>query len=233
MNNWQMLFRKYLEALRIYGLEECMHSMKLCVIYKDNADISILNDMLKDYPKCELFYQRQFSDLPVKIWDKPETIINTNLGEGESIMQMLSYAQNHTKDALYVFLHSKGVSNPKNKRRRQIAYFFRNGLSKTATNEEISHFINDKIIEKTITNWATHVHKLKTHYFYYFVFNIFWVRSDFLKKFHFSKFSTKAEFPKFYDMNNRHWSAIFPLNLYGAVFGKKMYGLRKVVGVWM
>lgn len=233
MHNWQDIFLKYLNAIKDSGLLERLKAIKICVIYNNETELEVLKDLLKDQPKTEIYYKRLFSDLPVKLWDDPKTYTETNLGEGESIMQMLAHAKAHPDDGLYVFLHAKGVTNPKNRRRRQIAWFFRKGLSKSATNEEIGRFINDKIIENTIHNWRTHVRKLQTHYFYYFVFNIFWVRSDFLQKFNFSTFNAKAEFPQFYGMTNRHWSAIFPLNLYGAVFGKKMYGLRKVVGVYI
>ena len=233
LNQWEDVFVEYIEAVENSGLYKRLTEFCLCVIYKEEIDLESLKSILKKYPKIKLYYKRQFQDLPVKLWQNPKVEINTNLGEGESIIKMVEHAQNNTKESVYLFLHAKGITNPENKRRRQTAYFFKQGLSQKASNQEMSDFITKSIIEKTINNWEKQLKKLEDKYFYYFVFNIFWIRSDLLKQFEFNEFNTQAQFPKFYGLNNRHWSAIFPLNLFGAVFNKKITSMRNIVDLYL
>jgi hypothetical protein len=229
INNWEELFLKYLDAIQQSQLQNKTTEIFVCAIYHSEHELNKLETLLKNHSKTMLYYSRNHSDLPVKIWDSPETYTNTNLGEGESILKMIEHAKSRTEASNYIFLHSKGVTNPKNIERRQISYFKKIGLHKDASNEEISAFITDKIIEKTITDWKHHVEALKTKHFYYFVWNIFWARSDFLQNFDFEEFNSKGQFPQEYTLSNRHWSAIFPVNLYGAIYNKRMVGLRNII----
>lgn len=233
LNQWQDVFLQYLKAIEKSGLQKQITQIYVCAIFKEKDDLKMLMKILKKYPKTILYYKRQYLDLPVQLWHKPNIKTHTNLGEGESIMKMLEHAKTNPKESNYIFLHAKGVTNPDNVRRLQTSYFFKNGLSKSSSNEEMNAFITKKIIEKTINNWEQHLKALQTKNFYYFVFNIFWIRSDFLQKFDFNDFNTKAQFPVEYSLSNRHWSAIFPLNLYGCVFNKKIISMRNIVDLYL
>jgi hypothetical protein len=233
LNQWQSVFREYIKALEHSGLYIRLQEFCLCVIYKEEADIEQLKSILKKHPKIKLYYKRRFDDLPACLWKNPKVEVDINLGEGESVIKMVEHAQNNPKNSVYLFLHAKGVTNPKNKQRLQTSYFYKQGLSKKASNQEISDFINKTIIDKTITNWDKHLKRLESKHFYYFVWNIFWVRSDLLKKFDFNTFNKQAQFPMYYGLTNRHWSAIFPLNLYGVAFKKKIIMLRSIIDLYL
>lgn len=233
LNNWDDLFLKYLNVIRQSELQSKTTQILVCAIYHNKDELNRLKTLLESHPKTSLYYSRKHSDLPVKIWNDPETYIDTNLGEGESILKMIQHAKSHSEKSNYIFLHSKGVTNPKNRERRQISYFLKNGLQKEASNEEMSEFITNKIIEKTIKEWQHHIEALKQKHFYYFVWNIFWARSEFLRRFDFEEFNSKGQFPKEYTLSNRHWSAIFPINLYGAIYGKRMIGLRNIIDLYL
>ena len=69
---------------------------------KVNKDLKTQYDnLLKEiekYPKIKIFSKREYESLPIQIWDKPIVSINTQLGEGESILKMIDFSYSKKND---------------------------------------------------------------------------------------------------------------------------------------
>lgn len=233
VNDWKPLLLEYLKAIDQSDLLSRISKIYICAIYHDEKHVVELKKLLQNFNKSNIYYTRCFDDRNVKIWKNPDIYSEINLGEGESILKMIEHAKSHGDNNLYLFMHSKGVTNPKNLERSQISYFLKGKGKKNIDNSFLNKLITDEIIQKVILDWQLHIDNLKNRHFYYFVWNIFWVRSDFLKKFDFKDFNNSGQFPKKYTLNNRHWSAIFPINLYGVVHRKSMLFIRSLIDIYL
>lgn len=230
VNNWHDVFFQYLNGIIKSGLYDAMHEMHIGIIYTDESKLAAFIEEIKPYNKVTICYYRKHDDLPVRIWKIPDVEIDTNLGEGETILKMVEYARNDCNgDIFYIFLHSKGVTEPKNADRDQIEYFYRSGLSKASTNNEISLYITNKIIENIVFDWQCKYELMREKDFYYYIWNSFCVSGNLLRQFDFVRFNENAQFPCEYGLKNRHWSAIFPINLYGYLHKKRFIEIRRII----
>lgn len=220
---WQDILKVQFDSIVNDGLYVELETIHLGVVYMNESDIKVLNEFVKKFDKIKIIYTRHYKKLPVKIWSNPRTEIKTQLGEGETILKMIEFAKQNSSDN-YLFMHSKGSTNPNSNCRSQKNHFFRRGMQpyenknwnrthRRRVNNFILKDINIEIIEK----WKSKLEILKSNDFYYYIFNFFYATGDFLSKFDFKDYNENGCFPTEFSLNDRHWSAMFPVNLYGVI----------------
>jgi len=240
---WQTLFKYHLNEIIQSGLYDECHSMHLGLIHNKERNMQELHEIIAPYSKIKVLYKRDRNTRPIVVWDKPKTIVNRQLGEGETILKMAHAAKRtrkkkHSND-LYLFFHTKSVSHKPNKfgdKRRMVGrgWFKKEGLNiNTKNGKQFSRQVKEIMCRKVVGEWRERVQELETKSVYYAAWNFFWIHGDLLKKFNFSTFSKEAQFPKKFGKNNRHFTAIFPINLYGLIHNKtyprimRLYGFSK------
>ena len=217
LSSWVGLWRYHLKSLLDSGLYERCKEINVCVIYPNIEDLNILNEEIKNYPKIKIYSKREYKSLPIKIWNNPEVSIDTQLGEGETILKMVNFSYDKKND-IYLFFHSKSITAPKREQRRsQMKYFYSQGLARKTTPQRRSIFIRNSMTQDTIGKWRQKVKNLENKSFYYCVWNFFWAKGSFLRKFNFTEFNSKGRFPQYYTLSNRHWSALFPVSLHQVI----------------
>ncbi|MEM6844005.1 MAG: hypothetical protein AAF632_17390 [Bacteroidota bacterium] len=233
VERWRDIWKYHVDTLVKSGLYESCEEMKIGVVYKNDVELQEFLPMVEDYPKLSILYTRNYDDLPVTIWSDPKKAIKTQLGEGETILKMVEYARIiEDKQFSCLFFHSKGATKPDNKRRSQISHFYGKGLPESADAEETQQFILQDMTEETVAKWNENIWLLENHSFYYYIWNFFWVSGKMLKDFDFKMFNKKGEFPRKYKFKNRHYTAIFPINLYQIQQKKDFGDLRKLIGFY-
>ena len=233
VNNWKEIFAYHLNCIKDSKLYDNSSKLLVGVNYITDYSLHEISHLAKEYGKIDIFHCRKALDLPVTVWKDPEVTIHCSLGEGESILKMTEYVKkNKLIDAYCLFLHSKGVTKPDDRSRSQIEHFYKKGLSKKALQKETQDFILIDMAQEILSKWRSKVEMLETYSFYYYIWNFFWIKGQLLYDFDFQLFNSKAEFPKKYGLNNRHYTAIFPLNLYEAVFSTPIKDKRMRIGYY-
>ncbi|MEM9829700.1 MAG: hypothetical protein AAF944_03640 [Bacteroidota bacterium] len=231
VERWRDIWKYHIDTLVESGLYKGCKEMQVGVVYKNAVELEEFLRMLKEHPKVLILYTRNYHSLPIAIWSEPKKSIKTQLGEGETILKMIEYVRNiGGNNFSCLFFHSKGVTRPDNKRRSQISYFYRKGLSESADAEETEQFILRDMTEETVAKWNEKIRLLENHSFYYYIWNFFWVTGEMLKGFNFTTFNKKGEFPRKYRFKNRHHTAVFPINLHQVQHKKDCGDLRKLIG---
>ena len=225
---WVKLWRYHLRVLLQSQLYNECKEINVCVVYQKSKDLNILIQEIEKYSKIKIYSKREYDSLPIKIWDNPDISIDTQLGEGETILKMIDFANTKEND-IYLFFHSKSITVPKKEQRRsQMKYFYSLGLKRNCTPKERMIFIRNEMANNTIGEWEWIVRNLKIKDFYYCVWNFFWANGSFLRKFNFKEFDSKGILPQHYTLNDRHWSALFPVTLYQVINNKKKYTLKGI-----
>lgn len=233
IDRWRSIWQYHIRTIKESGLYEHCEEIKLGVVYKNAEELEELKRSLDEYPKITVMYTREYSSLPVQVWNEPKKTVKAQLGEGETILKMIEFARNlQGSQFSCLFFHSKGVTKPNNKRRSQMGYFYSRGLSETADAEETQQFILQDMTEETVAKWKEKVLLLENHSFYYYIWNFFWITGEMLKNFDFKTFNKKGEFPRKYKFRDRHHTAIFPINLYQVQSKKDVGDLRKLIGFY-
>lgn len=230
-NNWKEIFNFHLYEIVKSGLYNETQQINVGIIYKNEIELEEFNkEFLESYKKINVLYKRRHDSVPVKLWDDPLKLVNTQLGEGETILKMVEYSKENSDEDIYLFFHSKGVTSPPDRNRSQISYFYERGLNKKSGDGEIRDFILRDMSNEVIQEWKRNIDFLVDNEFYYYIWNFFWSRGSLLKKFDFDSFNKNAQFPKIYGLQNRHWSAIFPINLFGTVNNIEYKNIRQLIG---
>ena len=154
------------------------------------------------------------------------------MGESETILRMTHYAQQQPPQSIYLFLHTKGITNPPVRVRKHDAYFLSQGLPPDSTDEQANDFIL-RALNNVVTDWRDHVAALGTASFSYRCFNFFWARGQLLHRFDFNDYLARhaQQAPPQQrrhrldgDWNSvRHLFALFPIKLYAFVNGWTLY----------
>ena len=240
---WQALFKYHLNEIVQSGLYDECHSIRLGVIHNKERNMQELQEIIAPYSKIKILYKRDRNTRPIVVWDIPRTIVNRQLGEGETILKMARCAKQtgnkkHSND-LYLFFHTKSVSHKPNRfgdKRRMVgrAWFKREGLNiNTKNGKRYTRQVREIMCRKVVGEWKERINELESKSFYYAAWNFFWIRGDLLKQFNFRRYKNKAQNPKKFGLNNRHFTAIFPINLYGQLNNETyprimgMYGFSK------
>lgn len=213
MKGWKPLFQYHLTKVYESGLYDKCQTFHLGIIFKDKKYRKEFQGFLKDHPKIKVYYHRLFKEVPVQIWKNPLKKIPGQLGEGESILKMVEFAQSNKGNDVYLFFHSKGITVTNDKKRSQIKHFYQKGLKTSCTPQEASTFIKHHMTKEVVTQWENKVKNLEDKNFYYYVWNFFWSKGSFLRKFDFNRYNSESRFAKRYKTHDRHWSACFPINL--------------------
>lgn len=222
---WREILEIQLNELVECGLYEELVSLKIGVVYSKKSQLEELeNKFVEKFKKIELIYKREFKSFPVLIWTDPKVEIKTQLGEGETILKMVEFAKTKSTADKYLFMHSKGSTKPNPWCRSQMNHFEDRGIEKEkkynrGVRDRTNNLILKDITTEMVTEWKEKIKILENNDFYYYVFNFFYATGSFLSKFDFDEFNESGCFPKKFSLKNRHWSAMFPINLYGVVNG--------------
>ena len=109
---WRSIWAEHIGRLRESGLYEACDGIRVSVVYEDEDELSQVSDVLSTCGKASLFRRRKLSTPPV-IWANPRVQLpDGRLGECETILHMAHYAQQQGEAFNYLFLHTKGVTNP-------------------------------------------------------------------------------------------------------------------------
>ena len=217
---WREILEIQLNELVAAGLYEQLASLKIGVVYSKKSQLEVLEDkFVEKFKKIELIYKREINSFPILIWNDPKIEIKTQLGE--TILKMIEFAKQNSSDN-YLFMHSKGSTKPNPWCRSQMNHFEDRGIKKEKKyNRGVRDKTNDLILKdittEIVTNWKEKVKILENNDFYYYIFNFFYATGAFLSKFDFKDYNENGCFPQEYTIKDRHWSAMFPVNLYGVI----------------
>lgn len=225
---WQDILKVQFDSIVNSGLYDEVNTIYFGIVYTKEADLSKLSKFTEKYDKIKILYKRHKKSFPIKIWSNPNIEIKTQLGEGETILKMIEFAKQNKSDN-YLFMHSKGSTNPNSNCRSQKDYFLHRGMkpfNNDNWNRTLRRKFNDFILldikKEIIEDWRTKLKILENNDFYYYIFNFFYATGDFLSKFDFKKYNEKGCFPLEFTLKDRHWSAMFPVNLYGVINNLKL-----------
>ena len=231
VNNWRHVFEWHIDLLWESGLYDACEHVCVGAIYRDCRDLMKLDSVLRDNDKITLLFARDLAAVPVEIWPSIR-LADGRIGESETILRMVEYAQQRDADANYFFLHSKGVTNPPTKRRRKhLAYFVGKGFDPTESNERANDFVL-KDMGSVISSWREYLKALETSSFRYYIFNFFCISGGLLRQFDFDEYialhrelAPPAHRPHRLEMGGdpaRHVFALFPIKLYTFMNGIEM-----------
>lgn len=188
VNHWRRTFEFHLEQMKKSALYDSCEKIHVGAVYEDERSLCELYSVLRSCDKVTLQFTRALATPPV-IWRNPEVrLSHGRLAESETILRMVEHAQSFRADIIYLFLHSKGVTNPPMLKRGNFPYFVSRGLDRFASNEEAIEFVlMDTAI--VVSNWRKYVKAIKTgRRFWYYMHNFFWCRGSFLRDFDFEEY---------------------------------------------
>ena len=189
VNDWKRIFEFHLKEIRKSGLYDACKQVHLGVVYVDDQQLPILDSILDRQSKVTVCFKRALHAHPFRIWRDPEIRLNDGrFGEAESILRMVEFAQGREAKETYLFVHSKGVTNPNVKNRRQLSYFVSRGFDPAHSNDMANAFV----LEDTavvVRNWRQYCSEVEqTESFRYYTWNFFWVSGHLLRKFDFDEY---------------------------------------------
>ena len=220
VNHWKEVISYQLEQIKESGLMDTIDKMYVGVNYLEGKVLEEVKELLSEYPKVVLYHERHSKKFPVTIWKDPKVEINSQLGEGETLLKMVEFSQENPP-AYYLFMHSKGASKPKDKSRSQIGYFYKKGLSESSNGNEIRKFIIKELTSGMLSDWRGILEEIEDKNFFHSLWNFFWVRSEMLEKFNFQQYRKNAPIAKRRGLKDRHFTATFPVSLYQALNGDR------------
>ena len=179
---WQDILKVQFDSIVNSGLYVELETIHLGVVYTNESDIKILNEFAKKFNKIKIIYTRHKKSFPIKIWSNPNIEIKTQLGEGETILKMIEFAKQNKSDN-YLFMHSKGSTNPNSNCRSQKDYFLQRGMKpfnndnwNRTLRRKFNDFILKDISKEIIEDCRTKLKILENNDFYYYIFNFFFMQ---------------------------------------------------------
>ena len=227
--NYKKILDFHLNELKSTGLYESCKQINFGLVYLNQDDLTYVEKLIKSDDKLNLYYSREFENLPIKPISSESHVCKIQLGEGETILKMVEFCKSHTESEnhVYLFLHTKGASLPKQETKRPQVCLLLPEHDDNISQEELQIKLNDIISYNTIHTWKKHLHILNSKNLYYYIWNFFWVTGTLLKQFNFKdycKYSFRGQQIKMY--TNRHFTANFPLGVYKQVNKKKMFSKK-------
>ena len=229
VNNWRHILDHHIEQLQQSGLYGACKHIHVGVVYRERRDRTEVESVLRGNSKMTLYFARELGVGPV-IWHNPEVrLADGRIAEAETILRMTEYAQQRDPDTSYLFLHSKGVTNPPSRQRRHFSFFVDRGFDPSGS-ERMAHDFILKDLDKVIHNWKEQVSVLGSVDFWYYIYNFFWVSGSLLHEFDFDEYVRLHEVlapPQHRRFSldrtsvaasaahgNRHMFYLFPIKLY-------------------
>ena len=226
VNHWKEVISYQLDQIVETGLMDVIDKMYVGVNYLEEEVLEEVKEVLSGYPKVDIYHERHSKKFPVTIWNDPKVEINSQLGEGETLLKMVEFSQENPP-AYYLFMHSKGASKPKDKSRSQIGYFYKKGLSESSNGNQVRRFIIKELTSSMLSDWRGILEKIEDKNFFHSLWNFFWVRSEMLEKFDFQHYRRNAPIAKRRGLKDRHFTATFPVSLYQALNGDRSIKNRR------
>ena len=237
VTGWRRILDAHIRCWHASGLYDACQEIRIGVVYREKAALEDLREMLGGLGKVQVSFSRVLSAGPV-IWRNPEVrLTDGRFGEAETILHMTRLAQADAEDVAYLFMHSKGVTNPATRERRHFEYLVRRGLDPAASNEAANDFVLDDLAS-VVTDWRTHYAALEKASFSYRLFNFFWVSGRLLHGFDFADYleahKHKAPPQQRGHVLGRHWDtsrhlfSLFPIKLYAFTHGVELRAALRV-----
>lgn len=226
VNHWKEVISYQLDQIVETGLMDEIDRMYVGVNYLEERILEEVRELLSEYPKVVIYHERHSKNFPVTIWNEPKVEIRSQLGEGETLLKMVEYAQQNPP-AYYLFMHSKGASRPNDKSRSQIGYFYKKGLSERSNGNQIRKFIIKELTSSMLSDWREILKEIEDKNFFHSLWNFFWVRSEMLEEFDFQHYRRNAPIAKRRGLKDRHFTATFPVSLYQALHGESSIKKRR------
>ena len=222
VGDWRRIFDVHMRQLHSSGLYDACEEIRVGVVYREARDLEDVRRKL-DAGKAELSYARPLAVPPVIWWNPEVRLEDGRFGEAETILHMTKLAQAEDERVAYLFMHSKGVTNPATTERRHFEYLVGRGLDSAASNETANDFLLQDLAS-VVTGWRAHHAALETASFSYRLYNFFWASGALLHRFDFTEYlqahAHKAppqqrghRLGRDWD-TSRHLFALFPIKLY-------------------
>ena len=230
VNEWRHVFEYHLARMRESGLHDACSEVQVGAVYENDCAVSELDSLLRGEGNVSLRFARALN-APPTIWRDPEIrLADGRFAESETLLAMTEYAREQDPEDIYLFFHSKGVTNPPTLRRRHLPYFVSRGLDPFESNEKANAFVlEDTAI--VVTNWREYVEAIETtHRFWYYIYNFFWISGGLLQQFDFDEYirlhrelAPPPQRPFRLDGGNwskaRHLFSLFPIKLHAFTNG--------------
>ena len=230
VRGWQAIWRLHRDDLLASGLYDACDTLQVGTVYGDAGEVGEVHSAVGELPKASLLFERHL-DAPVFGW--PSSAIPQRTGrvaEAESIWALVRHAQARPSDGLYLFLHTKGVTNPSWRTRKIMPYFLAQGCPGT-TDDEVNGFVLQHL-RNVVVDWREHVASLERCVFSYRLFNFFWVRASLLRQFDLHDYlgwhataAPPAQRRHRLDGDGgavRHLFALFPIKLFACTKGSTL-----------
>ena len=228
VNHWRQVLESHIERLRAGNLYGACEQIHVGVVYTKRENLSELDSVLRDHGKMTVCFTRDLATPPL-IWRDPEIRLREGrIGECETILHMVEYAQRHDPNNNYCFFHSKGVTNPPTKRRKHFSYFVARGLDPSESNAKANAFVL-RDLNTVIEDWSEYAKALETKSLRYYMYNFFWVCGELLHQFDFVEYVQRhrevappQQRPHRLGMSSnttRHIFSLFPIKLFAMRHG--------------
>ena len=230
---WQAIWASHRESLLSSGLYDACSGVSVGVVAQQCRDLVEARAALAGLHRAQVAFSRKL-DSPTDQWPTRAPFVPTDgrIGEGETILSMARHAENAPPQSIYLFLHAKGVTNPRWRRRKHLRYLQSVGCRGT-TDEEVNDFVL-RHLSNVIMDWRRYVVSLESCDFSYRLFNFFWIRASLLRRFDFASYmdwhgiGAPPEHRELHVRGEWHWNAIrhlfalFPIKLYAMVHGQTL-----------
>lgn len=228
--NYKKILDFHLSELELTGLYARCKQINFGLVYSNQDDLDYVKTLIESDDKLNLFYSREFKNLPIKPISSEPHLCKVQLGEGETIMKMVEFSKSHTESEnhVYLFLHTKGASLPKKETGRDQVKIFLPELDETISQDELTKKLLEKLSYNVIHNWKEHLNELGSKNLYYYIWNFFWMNGKFLRKFdqdEYYKYSFRGQITRRI-YQNRHYTANFPLGVYEQVNKKHLFSRK-------
>ena len=249
--NYKEILDFHLTELKLSGLYERCQEINFGLVYKDRKDLRYVQNLISTDQKLNLYHFRRFHDLPTKLLPSSNLSCNIEMGEGETIMKMVDFAKNH-KDVdkhQYIFLHTKGASQPKGEMNRAMVRMLLPSAPKIKDIDIVRKKILKIISKNIIHDWQEHLKKFSSEKsLYYYIWNFFWIKGSLLKLFDdkkYQKYTFRGQTSDPFSSaavrgtnRGRHYTACFPLGMFELKNKKRIFNTNflcqsKNLGVYL
>lgn len=228
---WESIWRMHRNDIVASGLYEACDAIHFGIVCGEAGTGDAARTAVDELPKARLLFNRQLSAPPVG-WPlstdcRPHP---REVGEAETIWALLRHAEHALPKDIYLFLHTKGVTNPSWRTRKHLPYFRAQGCLST-DDHEVNAFVLD-LLRCVVSDWRQHVADLETCAFSYRLFNFFWVRASLLQQFDVRRYLDWHAFGappahRRHTMDGdassvRHLFALFPIKLHACANGRTL-----------
>ena len=178
---WESIWRLHRNDLVESGLHAACEAVHVGIVRGEAGQSGLVCASVRELPKARLIFDRTLSGV-AQGWPWPdEPRPPPTVGEAETIWHLLQHAEQAPPESVYLFLHTKGVTNPSWRNRKHLPYLLAQGCTGT-TDHKVNAFVLEHL-RSVVLEWRQHVATLATCAFSYRLFNFFWVRASLLRQF--------------------------------------------------